>query len=55
MCALRRLAFLTLISGGLVTATWSGLRDPSAAAAEVHLISKPAARQAVVWIDTARN
>ena len=55
MSVLRRLAFLILISCGLVTATWSGLRGPARAEAEVQLISKPSERQTVVWIDTARN
>lgn len=55
MSALRRLSFLTLISCGLITAAWSGLRGPSVAPAGVHLISKPAARPDVVWIDTSRN
>lgn len=55
MSALRSLAFLTLISCGMATAAWSGLRVPSTTPAEVHLISKPAARSGVVWIDTAHN
>jgi hypothetical protein len=55
MSQLRHLAFLTVIACGLVTAAWSGLRGPSRAEAQVHLISKPAERQAVVWIDTTRN
>jgi hypothetical protein len=55
MPALRRLVFLTLICCGLATAAWSGVRAPSIAEARVHLISKPAERAQVVWIDTARN
>ena len=55
MFALRRLSFLTLISCGLITAAWSGVRGPSAAQAEIHQISKPAERTNVVWIDTTRN
>ena len=55
MSALRRLSFLTLISCGLVTAAWSGIRGPSVAEAGVHMISKSAARSDVVWIDTSRN
>lgn len=55
MSALRRLSFLTLISCGLVTAAWSSLRGPSVAQAEVQLISKPAQRSDVVWIDTSSN
>ena len=55
MSALRSLAFLTLISCGLATAAWSGVRGPSTDEASVHLISKPAARPQVVWVDTSRN
>lgn len=55
MSALRRLSFLALISCGLVTAAWSGLRGPSVAQAGVHFISKPAARSNVVWIDTSQD
>jgi len=55
MSALRRLSFLTLISCGLVTAAWSSVRGPSVAEAGVQLISKPATRAGVVWIDTSRN
>ena len=55
MLVLRSLTFLALISCGLVTAAWSGLRGPGRAQVEVRLISKSAERQAVVWIDTARN
>ena len=55
MPVLRRLSVLTLISCGLAVAAWSGARGPAAAHAEVHLISKPAARSEVVWLDTNRN
>ena len=55
MSVLRRVSFLTLISCGLVTATWSSVRGPSVAEAEVRMISKPAGRADVVWIDTSRN
>jgi hypothetical protein len=55
MSVLRHLSVLTLISCGLVTAGWSATRGPSLAHAEAHMISKPAARTEVVWIDTRRN